>query len=98
MEAGCLVNAEMETVRHLHVISSQLIRLKRTWAPLQRVLYTLRDQDSQRAAASMAINTGTNGAATPADGSMTPAPGMNGNGNIGQLDFAGTMLGAGGAF
>lgn len=49
MEAGCLVNPQMESVRHLHIISSQLTRLKRTLSPLSHVLYTLRDRDSQRA-------------------------------------------------
>ncbi|KAJ9107443.1 hypothetical protein QFC21_000896 [Naganishia friedmannii] len=49
MEAGCLVNPQMESVRHLHIISSQLTRLKRTLSPLAHVLYTLRDRDSQRA-------------------------------------------------
>ncbi len=59
MEAGCLVNTEMESVRHLHVISSQLVRLKRTWTPLLHVLYTLRDQDAQRSAASMMMGNGS---------------------------------------
>lgn len=76
IEAGCLVNPEMETVRHLHIISSQLIRLKRTLAPLSKVLYTLRDQDSQRALASMFYAARPlpphMAAATAATGSMTP--------------------------
>lgn len=81
MEAGCLIHAEMESVRHLHVISSQLVRLKRYWMPLLRVLYTLRDQDSVRASAFLGgtgvqgngsgLNSGlipTNGASTPMEG------------------------------
>ncbi len=79
MEAGCLIHAEMETVRHLHVISSQLIRLRRHWMPLQRVLYTLRDQDSIRAAASSmggsGMGTGGMGNGTPA--AFMPTSGMN---------------------
>ena len=53
IEAGCLVRPEMEAVRHLHIIQSQLARLKRTLTPLRNVLYTLRDQDVQRASASL---------------------------------------------
>jgi hypothetical protein len=57
MEAGCLVNPQMESVRHLHIISSQLTRLKRTLSPLSHVLYTLRDRDSQRALVSALYGT-----------------------------------------
>lgn len=46
----------METVRHLHVLSSQLIRLRRTLTPLLHVLYNLRDQDVQRSQAAAAVN------------------------------------------
>lgn len=53
MEAGCLVNPQMEMVRKLFVITSQMARLKRALSPLSKVLYTLRDQDAQRALASM---------------------------------------------
>jgi len=53
IEAGCLIRPEMEAVRHLHVISSQLTRMKRTLGPLARVLYTLRNRDQERALASL---------------------------------------------
>lgn len=53
IEAGCLIRPEMGAVRHLHVISSQLTRLKRTLSPLSRVLYTLRNRDQERALASL---------------------------------------------
>jgi hypothetical protein len=53
IEAGCLIRPEMGAVRHLHVISSQLTRLRRTLSPLSRVLYTLRNRDQERALASL---------------------------------------------
>jgi hypothetical protein len=45
----------METVRHLHILSSQLIRLRRSLTPLLHVTYIIRDQDIQRTAAATAI-------------------------------------------
>lgn len=47
----------METVRHLHILSSQLIRLRRSLAPLLRVCYIVRDQEVQRSRAASAITT-----------------------------------------
>lgn len=47
----------METVRHLHVLSSQLIRLRRSLAPLLRVCYIVRDQELQRSRAASAVAT-----------------------------------------
>ena len=47
----------METVRHLHVLSSQLIRLRRSLAPLLKVCYIIRDQDFQRSQAASALAT-----------------------------------------
>ena len=47
----------METVRHLHVLSSQLIRLRRSLAPLLRVCYIVRDQELQRSRAASAVTT-----------------------------------------
>jgi hypothetical protein len=48
---------QMETVRHLHILSSQLIRLRRSLAPLLRVCYIVRDQEVQRSRAASAITT-----------------------------------------
>lgn len=47
----------METVRHLHILSSQLIRLRRSLAPLLRVCYIVRDQELQRSRAASAVAT-----------------------------------------
>lgn len=48
---------QMETVRHLHILSSQLIRLRRSLAPLLRVCYIVRDQEVQRSRAASAVAT-----------------------------------------
>ena len=45
-------------MRHLHVLSSQLIRLRRSLTPLLHVAYIIRDQDAQRSAAASAMTTG----------------------------------------
>jgi hypothetical protein len=58
IEASTLVKPQMESVRHLHVISSQLTRVKRTLSPIAHILYTLRDQDTQRALASVLYGSG----------------------------------------
>jgi len=49
---------QIETVRHLHILSSQLIRLRRSLTPLLHVAYIIRDQDAQRSAAASAMTTG----------------------------------------
>lgn len=48
----------METVRHLHVLSSQLIRLRRSLTPLLHLCYVIRDQDIQRSVAASAVGRG----------------------------------------
>ncbi|ORY26965.1 hypothetical protein BCR39DRAFT_539585, partial [Naematelia encephala] len=55
LEASVLVDPSMGIVRHLHVLSSQLIRLRRTLTPLLHLVYTIRDQDLQRSAAASAM-------------------------------------------
>ncbi|WVR03019.1 hypothetical protein IAU60_000008 [Kwoniella sp. DSM 27419] len=55
LEASVLVDPQMETVRHLHILSSQLIRLRRSLTPLLHVCYIIRDQDMQRAVAASAM-------------------------------------------
>lgn len=51
----------METVRQLHVLSSQLIRLRRSLTPLLHVAYIIRDQDLQRSAAASVVANGPSG-------------------------------------
>ncbi|OXG09746.1 hypothetical protein C367_07056 [Cryptococcus neoformans Ze90-1] len=58
LEASVLVDPEMETVRHLHVLSSQLIRLRRSLTPLLHLCYVIRDQDIQRSVAASAVGRG----------------------------------------
>ncbi|OCF72414.1 hypothetical protein I204_06793 [Kwoniella mangroviensis CBS 8886] len=77
LEASVLVNPQMETVRHLHILSSQLIRLRRSLTPLLHLCYIVRDQDAQRSvAASAMVPTGTRGTGT---GAATPGLSLNGN-------------------
>ncbi|CAD6581015.1 MAG: hypothetical protein TREMPRED_002905 [Tremellales sp. Tagirdzhanova-0007] len=57
LEASVLVDPQMATVRHLHVLSSQLIRLRKSIAPLLRVTHIIRDQDAQRSQAASAMAT-----------------------------------------
>ena len=51
-------DVQIDTVRHLHVLSSQLIRLRRSLTPLLHVAYIIRDQDVARSAAASAMTTG----------------------------------------
>ncbi|WRT63134.1 uncharacterized protein IL334_000037 [Kwoniella shivajii] len=77
LEASVLVNPQMETVRHLHILSSQLIRLRRSLTPLLHVCYIVRDQDAQRSvAASAMVPTGTRQGSAGGN--------LNGNGEKGQ--------------
>lgn len=55
LEASVLVDPEIATVRHLHILSSQLIRLRRAMTPLLHITSNIRDQDAQRSAAASAI-------------------------------------------
>ncbi|TYJ51817.1 hypothetical protein B9479_007593 [Cryptococcus floricola] len=77
MEASVLVDPQMETVRHLHVLSSQLIRLRRALTPLLHVCYVVRDQDLQRSVAASSVGRGKEG------GQGVPGGGGGGNGNGG---------------
>ncbi|ODO08978.1 hypothetical protein I350_02570 [Cryptococcus amylolentus CBS 6273] len=74
MEASVLVDPQMETVRHLHVLSSQLIRLRRALTPLLHVCYVVRDQDLQRSVAASSVGRGKEG------GQGVPGGGGGGNG------------------
>lgn len=55
------MSGQMETVRHLHVLSSQLIRLRRALTPLLHLCYVIRDQDIQRSVAASAVGRGYGG-------------------------------------
>ena len=44
------VNPDTTAVRHLHVLSGQLLMLKRTLSPLQGMLVSLRHDDERRSA------------------------------------------------
>lgn len=69
------VNPDTTAVRHLHVLSGQLLMLKRTLTPLQGSLLSLRHDDEKRT--SVARRTAS-GNATPegADTSRYPHPGF----------------------
>ncbi|CDZ98009.1 Mg2 transporter protein, CorA-like/Zinc transport protein ZntB [Phaffia rhodozyma] len=48
LEGRALVNPDITAVRHLHVLSGQLLMLKRTLAPLQNLIVSLRQDDRER--------------------------------------------------
>lgn len=43
----------MSDVRHLHILSSQLLLLKSTFSPLQLLIQAIRTQDDAKAAAAI---------------------------------------------
>ncbi|GAA6034503.1 hypothetical protein JCM8097_005361 [Rhodosporidiobolus ruineniae] len=55
LESRVLSRADMEDVRHLHILSSQLLLLKSTLTPLQLLLNSLRAQDDAKAAAAFRL-------------------------------------------
>ncbi|KAL7420422.1 hypothetical protein Q5752_005393 [Cryptotrichosporon argae] len=57
LESSVLVDPQVEIVRHLHILSSQLIRLRRSLSPLLHVCYVMRDQEVQRAMAASTLMT-----------------------------------------
>ncbi|ORX35165.1 hypothetical protein BD324DRAFT_634098 [Kockovaella imperatae] len=69
LEASVLVDPSMQIVRHLHVLSSQLIRLRRSLFPILRLTSTIRDYDSQRSAA--AAIAPTKGQGHPTDSTLS---------------------------
>ncbi|WVQ94602.1 hypothetical protein IAU59_001682 [Kwoniella sp. CBS 9459] len=83
LEASVLVDPQMETVRHLHILSSQLIRLRRSLTPLLHVCYIVRDQDAQRsvAASAMVPTSGQSRSRTPFSGQTSGGPGGPGAGS-----------------
>ncbi|KIR25018.1 hypothetical protein I309_06128 [Cryptococcus deuterogattii LA55] len=94
LEASVLVDPEMETVRHLHVLSSQLIRLRRSLTPLLHVCYVIRDQDIQRSAAATAVGQGYGGETNEnAEGSRKEQDGLGHS--AGRMSGTGAAAGAG---
>lgn len=57
LESRVLSRPDMDDVRHLHILSSQLLLLKSTLTPLQLLLQALRSQDDAKAAAAFRIET-----------------------------------------
>ncbi|EGG10500.1 uncharacterized protein MELLADRAFT_76846 [Melampsora larici-populina 98AG31] len=45
LEAAVLVNPKLDTVRHLHVLSGELLLLKRTLTPLSSLVHRIRNHD-----------------------------------------------------
>ncbi|KAG0140874.1 hypothetical protein CROQUDRAFT_664583 [Cronartium quercuum f. sp. fusiforme G11] len=45
LEAAVLVNPKLDTVRHLHVLSGELLLLKRTLTPLSSLVHGIRNHD-----------------------------------------------------
>lgn len=46
LEAAVLVNPKLDTVRHLHVLSGELLLLKRTLTPLSSLVHRIRNHDA----------------------------------------------------
>ncbi|BGP71251.1 hypothetical protein NBRC10513v2_004619 [Rhodotorula toruloides] len=55
LESRVLARPDMDDVRHLHILSSQLLLLKSTFTPLQLLLQAIRSQDDAKAAAAFRI-------------------------------------------
>lgn len=88
------LSGQMETVRHLHVLSSQLIRLRRSLTPLLHVCYVIRDQDIQRSAAASAVGQGYGGETNEnAEGSRKEQDGLGHS--AGRMSGTGAAAGAG---
>ncbi|GAA6052075.1 hypothetical protein JCM3770_006617 [Rhodotorula araucariae] len=56
LESRVLTRPDMDDVRHLHILSSQLLLLKSTLTPMQLLLQSLRSQDDAKAAAAARID------------------------------------------
>ncbi|GEM08042.1 recQ family helicase MusN [Rhodotorula toruloides] len=55
LESRVLARPDLGDVRHLHILSSQLLLLKSTFTPLQLLLQAIRSQDDAKAAAAFRI-------------------------------------------
>lgn len=110
LESRVLSRPDMDDVRHLHILSSQLLLLKSTLTPLQLLLQALRSQDDAKAAAAYRIENhapiGTNQpnepppassniSGTPRVGSPVPGGG-GGDQNASQSRRASSTGGVGG--
>lgn len=61
LESHVLSNPSMSDVRHLHILSSQLLMLKSSITPFQYLLHALRSQDDMKAAAAAKPDGGSRG-------------------------------------
>ncbi|BGP17098.1 hypothetical protein JCM10213v2_005109 [Rhodosporidiobolus nylandii] len=68
LESKVLSRADMEDVRHLHILSSQLLLLKSTLTPLQLLLQSLRAHDDAKAAAAFRLDQSSTRPSSPAVG------------------------------
>ncbi|KAM0748844.1 hypothetical protein T439DRAFT_327347 [Meredithblackwellia eburnea MCA 4105] len=59
LESRVLARPDMSDVRHLHILSAQLLLLKSTLSPLQHLLTSLRIQDDAKSAAACRISVDT---------------------------------------
>ncbi|KAL8280853.1 hypothetical protein RQP46_006857 [Phenoliferia psychrophenolica] len=57
LESRVLARPDMSDVRHLHILSAQLLLLKSTLSPLRLLLHAIRLQDDAKAAAASRIST-----------------------------------------
>lgn len=81
-----MVDPQIDTVRHLHVLSSQLIRLRRSITPMLHLTCNIRDQDIQRSAAASAIPTkGKERGGSVV--SLAGYPGIGANASVGSLSI-----------
>ena len=76
LEATVLASPSADTVRHLHILSADLLMLRRGLTPLQNVVYALRRYDTERAMATRpntaATLTGVPSVATPTVEKLNP--------------------------
>lgn len=61
LEARVLTRPTMGDVRHLHILSAQLILLRSTLEPFQHLLQSIRTQDEAKSAASLSIRLDSSG-------------------------------------
>ncbi|GAA5853031.1 hypothetical protein JCM8547_004778 [Rhodosporidiobolus lusitaniae] len=85
LESKVLSRADMEDVRHLHILSSQLLLLKSTLTPLQLLLQSLRAQDDAKAAAAFRLD--------PATRPNSPSMNAHGGGGSREKDSGGGISG-----
>lgn len=73
LEGRALVNPDTTAVRHLHVMSGQLLMLKRTLTPLQGMIQSLRHDDERRSAVAKNLRrAGSSGTVVTDEGFISP--------------------------